>query len=201
MDSRAPAFVEDDRTLRVALDPLRRRLLEALQTPGSASQLAERLSLPRQKIGYHLRALEAAGLVRLLEERRRRGFTERVLVAADRYVIDPGLLAPRVPVDPDAVEAQDRHAADHLIQAASAIVCDVARMRQAATTEGTRLLTLTVEADLTFAQPADFEAFTQDLAEAVATLARRYGSQEGRRYRLVAGAHPAARDRPITIKN
>lgn len=95
------------------------------------------------------------------------------------------------PTDPDAVEAQDRHAAGHLIATASSMVRDVARMREAAEAEGARLLTLTVEADLTFARPADFDAFSQDVAEAVAALARKYAAPTGRRYRLTAAAHPA----------
>jgi DNA-binding transcriptional ArsR family regulator len=194
MDQPARTFLDDDRKLRAALTPLRRQLLEALRTPASAAQLAEQLGLPRQKLGYHLRALEEAGLVRLAEERRRRGFTERLLVSTD-YVVDPDLLG--APADPDAVEAQDRHAADHLIRTASAVVRDVAKMRQDAEAEGTRLLTLTVEADLTFARPADFDAFTEELAEAVAALARRYGAETGRRYRLIAGAHPALPAKPI----
>lgn len=195
MDQPARTFLDDDKSVRAALTPLRRQLLEALRTPASAAQLAERLGLPRQKLGYHLRALEDAGLVRLAEQRRRRGFTERLLVSTD-YVVDPGLLA-QAPVDPDAVEAQDRHAADHLIRTASAVVRDVAHMQREAEAQGARLLTLTVEADLTFARPADFDAFTEELAEAVAVLARRHAAETGRRYRLIAGAHPALPAQPI----
>lgn len=194
MERRASTFVDDGLTLRAALTPLRRQLLEALRTPASAAQLAVTLGLPRQKLGYHLRALEAAGLIRLVEERQRRGFTERVLIAAD-YVIDPDLLA-HASSEPQAIEAQDRHAADHLIRTASAVVRDVARMRRDADAEGSRLLTLTVEAELGFARPADFDAFTAELAAAVAVLARRYAAPGGRRYRLVAGALPTPPKRP-----
>lgn len=195
MDQPAHTFLDDDRKVRAALTPLRRQLLDALRTPASAAQLAERLGLPRQKIGYHLRALEEAGLVRLAEERRRRGFTERLLVSTD-FVVDPGLLA-QASADPDALEAQDRHAADHLIRTASTVVRDVARMQQQARAQGSRLLTLTVEAELSFGRPADFDAFTEELAEAVAVLARRYATETGRRYRLIAGAHPALPATPI----
>ena len=59
---------------RAALTPLRRELLERLHEPGSASSLAGQLDLPRQKLAYHLRVLEEAGLVKLVEERPRRGF-------------------------------------------------------------------------------------------------------------------------------
>lgn len=188
MTARPSSLLDDLDTAHLALAPIRRRILAALVKPASAAGLAEQLDMPRQKIGYHLKALEDAGLIRLAGERRKRGFTERLFVAAERYVLDPALLAP---VDPDAVEAQDRHAAGHLINTASALVRDVARMREAADAEGSRLLTLTVEADMSFATPADFDAFSRDVADAVAGLARKYAAPTGRRYRLTAAAHPA----------
>lgn len=189
MTARPSALLDDLDTALLALAPIRRRILTALTEPASAAGLAEQLGLRRQNIGYHLNALEAAGLVQLAGERRKRGFTERLFVAARNHVFDPGIM--QIPPDPDAVEAQDRHAADHLISTASAMVRDVARMRQAAAAEGSRLLTLTVEADVTFAAPADFDAFTEEVSAAVAALARKYAAPSGRRYRLTAAAHPA----------
>ena len=195
MTARPTALLDDLDTALLALAPIRRRILAALAEPASAAGLSEQLGMPRQKIGYHLRALEGAGLVQPAGERRKRGFTERLFVAARDHVLDPALL--QAPADPEAVEAQDRHAADHLISTASAMVRDVARMRQAAEAEGARLLTLTVEADVCFAAPADFDAFTHEVAEAVAALARKYAASTGRRYRLTAAAHPAvARSAP-----
>lgn len=189
MPTRPTALLDSLTTARVALAPLRQKILAALIEPTSAAGLAERLDMPRQKLGHHLKALEAAGLIQLAGERKKRGFTERLFIAAERYVLDPALL--QSPPDPDAIDAQDRHAADHLVAAASTMVRDVARMRQAAEAEGARLLTLTVEADVVFATPADFDSFSNDVAEAVAAIARRYAAPSGRRYRLTAAAHPA----------
>ena len=189
MTARPSALLDDLDTALLALAPIRRRILTALTEPASAAGLADQLGLPRQNIGYHLNALEAAGLVQLAGERRKRGFTERLFVAARNHVFDPAMM--QAPPDPDAIEAQDRHAADHLISTASAMVRDVARMRQDAAAEGSRLLTLTVEADVTFAAPADFDAFTEEVSAAVAALARKYAALSGRRYRLTAAAHPA----------
>ena len=198
MKTRPSALLDDLDTALLALAPVRRRILTALTEPASAAGLSERLGLPRQNIGYHLNALEAAGLVQLAGERRKRGFTERLFVAAQNHVFDPAMM--QAPPDPDAVEAQDRHAADHLINTASTMVRDVARMRQDAAAEGTRLLTLTVEADVTFATPADFDTFTEDVSAAVAAIARRYASPAGRRYRLTAVAHPAVA-KPTPARN
>lgn len=189
-------LIDDAGRALMALSPLKRRLLESLREPGSAASLAKRLELPRQQLGYHLRALEAAGLVRLVEERRRRGFIERVLVAAsDAFVLDPHLL------NGSPVAAQDKHAAEHLVAAAGGMVREVTRMRGAAEAAGQRLLTLTIEADVGFAQPKDFEDFAAALGEAIAAVAVRYTPGAGKRgYHVMLGAHPApadARPKPI----
>jgi DNA-binding transcriptional ArsR family regulator len=186
------ALIDDAERALMALSPLKRRLLEALRVPGSAASLAKRLDLPRQQLGYHLRALEAAGLIRLVEEKRRRGFVERVLVAAaDAFVLDPALLG----VEP--VAAQDRHAAEHLVAAAGGLVRDVTRMRGAAEAAGQRLLTLTIEAEVGLLTPQDFEDFSRALGDAIAGVAAHYQPGPGKRgYHLMLGAHPAVAGRP-----
>src|SRR5919107_1215400 len=55
--------IDDPAAAVVALDPLRARLLAGLAEPASASALAERVDLPRQKVNYNLRILEEHGLV------------------------------------------------------------------------------------------------------------------------------------------
>ena len=54
--------------LSVLLPKPRVRLLEELQRPDSAAGLSRRLGIPRQKLNYHLRELEEAGLVELVED-------------------------------------------------------------------------------------------------------------------------------------
>src|SRR6187551_1323774 len=87
------AVIEDPAAAEVSLDPIRSRLLAALAVPGSATMLAAQVGLPRQKVNYHLRTLEQHGLLELVEERPRRGLTERVVRATARgYVVSPGAL-------------------------------------------------------------------------------------------------------------
>ena len=192
MTGRAVRLVEEPERLRVALTPLRRRLLELMRVPVSATELAAALGLARQKVNYHVRALETAGLVRLVEERQRRGFTERVLQAtADAYVVDPGVMGRADDASP--VLARDRFAAEHLVKTSARTVRDVSRMQQAASDQGTRLLTFTVEAEVRFAQPADVHRFSDTVATAIAAAAAEVAppAGEGRAYRIVVGAHPA----------
>src|SRR6188508_2190744 len=95
--------IEDPAAAEVSLDPIRARLLTELAEPGSASTLGSRVGLSRQKVNYHLRALERHGLVELVEERRKGNCTERVLQAtAASYVISPAALSP---LEPDPARA------------------------------------------------------------------------------------------------
>ena len=64
------AVIEDSAAAEISLDPIRARLLAELAEPGSATTLAARVGLTRQKANYHLRALERHGLVELVDERR-----------------------------------------------------------------------------------------------------------------------------------
>src|SRR5438067_13816115 len=73
--------IDDPAAATVALEPTRSRLLSELAVPASAATLATRVGLARQKVNYHLHALETHGLVRLAEERKWGGLTERLLVA------------------------------------------------------------------------------------------------------------------------
>jgi DNA-binding transcriptional ArsR family regulator len=105
--------IEDPAAAVVALDPVRARLLAALAQPGSAATLAGQLGLTRQKINYHLHALEAHGLIRLAGERRWGGLTERLFVAtAASYVISPAALGAAAS---DPARASDRLSARYLI--------------------------------------------------------------------------------------
>lgn len=82
--------IESAEAAAAALDPVRARLLGELAVPSSAAGLAARVGIARQKVNYHLKALEAHGLAVLSEERRHGGITERVLQAsAASYVVSP----------------------------------------------------------------------------------------------------------------
>src|SRR5436189_4819538 len=102
---------------------MRSRHLSELAVPASAATLATRLGLARQKVNYHLRALEAHGLVRLAGKRRWGGLTERLLVAtAASYVVSPSALG-HAASDPD--RAADRLSASYLIALAARVIRDV----------------------------------------------------------------------------
>jgi DNA-binding transcriptional ArsR family regulator len=183
--------IEDTAAARVALEPMRGRLLSELAAPASAATLAARVGLARQKVNYHLNALEAHGLVRLAEERRWGGLTERLLVAtAASYVVSPSALGP-VAIDPD--REVDRLSASYLIALGARIVREVADLVRRAKKAGKRLATLAVDTEVHFRSPADRAAFSAELAEAITKLVSKYHDEsaaDGRAHRLVVVAHP-----------
>jgi DNA-binding transcriptional ArsR family regulator len=187
-------LMADPEELASALSPIRRRILAVLTEPASATELAPVLGLTRQKVNYHIRVLEQLGLVELVELRRRRGCTERVLRRTGDLVVDPAVLE-SVRDDghrpADHVGARDRHAAEHLVAAAARTVREVTRMQSAAAEHGQRLLTFTIETEVGFAQPADVHQFSDELAVALAGVAERFHTPDGRTYAVTIGGHPA----------
>jgi len=170
---------------------MRSRLLAALTEPGSATTLAARVGLARQKVNYHLRELERHGLVELVEERRKGNMTERVLRAtAASYVISPAVLAEVAP-DPD--RSPDRLSARWLLALAARLVRDVGALITGAARAGKPVATFALDGEVRFASAADRAAFATDLTEAVTALVSRYHdetAERGRTYRVIVAVHP-----------
>ncbi len=183
--------IDNPAAAAVALDPTRSRLLSEMAKPASAATLATRVGLARQKVNYHLNALEAHGLVRLAEKRKWGGLTERLLVAtAASYVVSPSALGP-IAVDPN--REVDRLSASYLIALGARIVREVGDLVRRANEAGKRLATLAVDTEVRFRTPSDRAAFSQELAEAIAKLVSKYHDESapgGRAHRLVVVAHP-----------
>jgi DNA-binding transcriptional ArsR family regulator len=182
--------VEDRAAANALLDPARAKILATLVEPGSATTVAAALGETRQKVNYHLRALEAVGLARLVEMRPRRGLTERVMVASARsYVVSPAALGASA-ADPART---DRLSTRYLIALAARIVREVADLARRTEQARQSLPTLAIDTEIRFGSAADRAAFTAELSSAVTALAARYHderSPRGRWHRLVVAAHP-----------
>ena len=174
-----------------ALQRTRRELLAALDQPASAASLARRLGISRQRLNYHLRALERRGLVECIEERRKGNCTERILRATARaFVISPDALGV-LKTTPDA--AADRFSAAYVIAVSARTIREVSRLDALARRAGKRIATLTLDAEITFASADARAAFANELNQCVATLVAKYhddAAPDGRRFRMVACSHP-----------
>jgi hypothetical protein len=180
--------ISDPAAAAIALDPIRSRLLAELTEPASAAALASRVGLARQKVNYHLRALEVCNLVKVADQRHWGGLTERLLVAsAHSFVVSPEALGPAAA---DPARSKDRLAASYLIALGARIVREVGDLWRRARQADRHL-----DAEIRFASPAARAAFTRDLTQAVTELVGRYHdatASGGRCHRLVVVSHPTA---------
>jgi DNA-binding transcriptional ArsR family regulator len=188
MSAASVAVVEDVQRVRALVRGPRLRLLEALrEQPDSASGLAQRLGMPRQTINYHLRQLEQAGLVELVEERGHGRCVERVVApAAAAFSVSPAALGPLAPRSDDV---GDRGSAEYLAARAGEVVRDVGLLLNGPEP----VPTLTLETQIRFAGADERSAFARDLQEAVELLVSRYHdgrARGGRSFTLLVAAHP-----------
>ena len=184
--------IENAAAAEASLDPVRSRLLAELATPGSATTLAAKVGLPRQKVNYHLRTLERHGLVQLVEERRKGSMTERLMQAtAASYVISPAALAA---VQPDPDRSPDRLSAFWLLALAARLVRDVGSLLIGGRAAGKRIATFALDGEVRFASALDRAAFAEELSHAVAGLVAKYHDDDadaGRLHRIVVAIHPS----------
>ena len=185
------AVIDDPDVAESALEPVRARLLAELAEPGSASSLAPTLGLTRQKVNYHLRALESRGLIELVEERRKGNMTERVMQAtAAAYVISPLALSA---VAPDPGRAPDQLSAYWLValgHGPSARSASSWPDRPVPVNHWPRSPSTPRSSS---PPPPTGPLFAAELSGAVESLVAKYhhGSAEGgRKHRVVVGLHP-----------
>lgn len=175
----------------VLLDPLRLRILEAAQEPASAARIAEALELPRQRVGYHVRALADAGYLRKAGTRRKRNLVEQRWVASARaYVVAPTVLGP---MTPDPRRITDPLSAGRLLALAGQVQSELGESTRQAAAAGQAISTLSIAADLEFESPAQRAAFAKALRDAVTEVVARHSNNPGsggRPFRLMVGCYP-----------
>ncbi|MBT8486174.1 MAG: helix-turn-helix transcriptional regulator [Phycisphaerales bacterium] len=183
--------IESPEAATAALNPLRNRLLGELDQPASAAGIATRLGIPRQKVNYHLRALERLGLATVVEERQWGGLTERLFVAnASTFVISPAALGP---IGADPARSRDRLSAGHLIALGARVVREVSDLVRRAGIANKQLATLSMDTTVRFRSPAERAGFTRELTAAVTQLVGKYHdphAPRGRSHRVLVAAHP-----------
>src|SRR5215469_8143516 len=83
--------VKSEQQIKAAFDPLRGRILQLIrERPATAKQLAAQLEVAPSLVVYHLQVLEAAGLVRLVAQRRVHGIIAKYYArTAQVFIFDP----------------------------------------------------------------------------------------------------------------
>ncbi|MBD3402680.1 helix-turn-helix domain-containing protein [candidate division GN15 bacterium] len=185
-------IVEEPTRAATLLEPNRLRLIRELGDGASATELARRLHMPRQRVNYHLRQLEEAGLITLTETRQKGNCTERILrPSAERFVISPAALGE---VGADLPPSRERFSWSYLVSVAARAIRDLAILRRRADKAGKKVATLTLETEITLSSATAQRQFAEELSEAFARIAARYNRPTatfGRKFRVFAGSYSA----------
>lgn len=191
--ARAVALVDSEDAVAALGHPERRRILQALaRAPDSASGLAQRLDDTRQRINYHVRALNDAGLIELAEERPRRGLTERIYRPVGRgFAIDPSVLG-SLDIG-ETPEPGDRWAAAFAISLASRTTREIASLGRKAERKGKRLAVASLDTTVRLRTPKAMEALVDEIARAVAEVVARHDDpgRGARPFRVTTCTYPA----------
>jgi hypothetical protein len=168
------------------------RLLQLLERPQSAPQVARAIGMPRQRVLYHLRTLEAQQLVKAQDHGAVGRRIDRSYVrTATSYAIAPKTMGG---VAVDTRNVADAFSSAYLSAVAGRALNDLAALGRAATARGKRVPTITLEADVRFATPAEQKQFADELTAAVTALAAKYHNPDatkGRTFRVFACGYPA----------
>lgn len=180
--------IRDSDALAALSHPLRLRILEELREPRSAASVARRIGEARQKVHYHLKELEKAGLVEAVGERRAGNFVETLYQAsANSFVIAPEAVwgdRRRADVLRSQVSLENLLAVGERLQREAVALLDRAAF------DGEEIASAAVTLDIAFADEGSRAAFLRDYVAAVRRLVDEYGAADGEPYRAVLATHP-----------
>ena len=177
-------LIDDVRQADAVMRPGRADLLRRLAEPRTCGQVAEDLGSTSQRVYYHVKALEGAGLAAKVSETQVRGFREAAYQAvAESYWLSPRLVqlsgGPRM--------TRDRTSRNYLLNLAEELHIEVGRL--AGRIEEAPSLGLS--AYVALKDPARRSEFLVDLQTAVQALATKYGGPASdESYRLVLACYP-----------
>lgn len=174
--------------LQTLAHPLRVRILEALREPASAAAIARQIGQPRQKVNYHLKELERAGLVRPVGERRTGNFVESLYEALARTFV----VSPRVAWGDTRRPAAmaEQMSLEGLVVLGERLQRDAAALLDRAAFDGEQIASVCVEAEIRLGGEHERAEFLQAYLAAVGPLLKKYGSGRGRPYRVALAAYP-----------
>jgi DNA-binding transcriptional ArsR family regulator len=163
------------------LRPGRIEILRQLASPASCTDVGTRLGQPPQRVYYHVKRMEQAGLVDRVGGRQVRGITEGIYQAsASSYWLAPalvGVIGER--------RAQDEMSLGFLLSLSEELQSDLARLARA--TGERSSLGMSGEVRL---QPERRQEFLTDLRSAIESLLTKYGGADGAPFRIAFACYP-----------
>jgi hypothetical protein len=175
------------------------RILALAREPTSATEIAGRLRLSRQRVNYHVRLLAEHDLLKRAGRLRKRNmFEQRYVASARSYLIVPSVLGP---IEVDWRSIPDTASAAYLLALTAQIQSDLARALERTPPEESRISTLSLKSQFRFESAKQRADFAGALRRAVVDAIARFSSPDeapggqptpGPAYRLVLGCYPYA---------
>ncbi len=185
---RAVYSIQNPEALQALSHPTRIAMLEALHEPRSAAAVGRELGQTRQRMNYHLKALEQAGLVERVGTRQNGNFVETLFRATARaFVVSPQVAWS----GPRRIEAlRGQHALGTLVGMGEQLQRDAAVLLDRAAYENEQIASAAVSAEVSFASDAERSDFMREYLEVTQDLLDRYGAKGDKPYRVVLAIHP-----------
>lgn len=185
--------VESHDALQALSHPTRVAMLDALREPASAASVARAIGQPRQRVNYHLKELEEAGLVERVGEERTGNFVASLYRAvASSFVVSPKVAWS----DPRRAAAlRHQHSLETLVDIGQRLQSDAAGLLDRAAFDGEEIASASVTVEVRFASEHDRAAFMKEYLRATRALLETYGAKKGEPYRTVLAVYPKGKDR------
>jgi DNA-binding transcriptional ArsR family regulator len=175
------AYLDRLEQAEALLKPRRIEIMRRLAEPRTCTQVATELGETPQKVYYHVKRLQEAGLVELVDERRVRGITEGIY----RAVAETYWLSPRLVGTIGRRRATDELSLGFLLDLAEELQADLAALAAA----GSHDPSLGIAGEVRLA-PEQRAAFLDDLRGALQGVLTRYGGGEGDPFRIALACYP-----------
>jgi DNA-binding transcriptional ArsR family regulator len=177
-------YIETVEQADALLKPKRVEVLRQLAEPRTCTQIGQVLGETPQAVYYHVKRLQAHGLVELVSEHRVRGITEGVYRAVARtFWVAPDVVGRLGP--PRVREAL--LGLGFLLDLTEQMGRDLAKLAAGAPS----LPSFGIAGDITLA-PEDGAAFVAELQRAFGEVLERYSGGEGHGFRLALACYPSS---------
>jgi len=186
-------YIEEMEQAVSLLKPVRIEILKQMDEPCTCPELADYFDESPQKIYYHVKALEKAGLVDKVDEKRVRGTVEGYYQARARsYWLAPHLVG-KVGETP---MSSDEKSLQVLLQLAEDVHDDIGKLANQAQA-GQEVSSLSLSAHIHLPDGERRAEFLEEVALAFQSIARKYGTppidailENDKGYRLVLACYP-----------
>ncbi|MDR6551914.1 helix-turn-helix domain-containing protein [Paenibacillus qinlingensis] len=171
----------------VLLNPLRGEIIAQLLEPGSATEVARTLGETAQRINYHLKALEKAGLVQRVGTRQVRNLVEVLY----RSIAKTFVLAESLSMKPETLQKlKDQSSLAHLITTSERIRRDAMLLMEESDV-GDVIPSATLQFQVHLCTEQERQSFIEEYTAMVGQLVTRYSSsKEQEAYQVLLAVYP-----------